>query len=463
VLGVPRDSSSEDIKKAFHRRARELHPDLNPGIDRSHFQRLQQAFSVLSNPASRAEYDLLLQTGGAFERLEPLMRAGRFEDAFAAAHEILAQAETADLLLMVATACIETGRIHLALDYLCRAEAIAPDNLFAKAQRAGTYLQMGYFQAALDIVERVRPRWDELPPLAEIAASSLANQGRFREATQAYNAARELFGDVPWIVIPHGLVAAEDDDFETSEGSARWVVEHLNELPVDARQFAIMLFLAMVHLLVRRHRFEEGHHWVYQAQQAGLDWDTASGVNNQLTELQRLKASDDLPGNWRPGESLFDKAKEGWHEYQRKSAIEAEAKEIEALQKEILTAVGKDACALIHSGEWESQIAKDAYAAVCAKLKTIEELEGQLREIDNRERPDGILQSLLDAGGAAIKSSEVKSKIAGARTDIDGIYMSCTRSLFKANVPDRWKGQAARLDRLSFELDALRRQMRLMK
>jgi len=59
VLGVPKDASSSDIKKAFRKLARELHPDHNPGDDsaRERFKDVSEAYSVLSDEQKRKEYD----------------------------------------------------------------------------------------------------------------------------------------------------------------------------------------------------------------------------------------------------------------------------------------------------------------------------------------------------------------------------------------------------------------------
>lgn len=55
TLGVPRDASQEDIKKAFRKLAMTHHPD--KGGDPNEFQRINEAYEVLSNPDKRLEYD----------------------------------------------------------------------------------------------------------------------------------------------------------------------------------------------------------------------------------------------------------------------------------------------------------------------------------------------------------------------------------------------------------------------
>ncbi|MFM6973622.1 MAG: molecular chaperone DnaJ, partial [Agromyces sp.] len=59
VLGVSRDAGEADVKKAFRRLARELHPDVNPSEDAAErFKDVTHAYDVLSNPESRQRYDL---------------------------------------------------------------------------------------------------------------------------------------------------------------------------------------------------------------------------------------------------------------------------------------------------------------------------------------------------------------------------------------------------------------------
>lgn len=58
VLGVSRDASDEDIKKAFRQKARKLHPDVNKADDaEDRFKQLNEAYDVLSDPQKRAQYD----------------------------------------------------------------------------------------------------------------------------------------------------------------------------------------------------------------------------------------------------------------------------------------------------------------------------------------------------------------------------------------------------------------------
>src|SRR5580765_7985498 len=59
VLGVPRGASEDEIKKAYRRLARKLHPDVNPGDKSSQkkFQEVQEAYDVLHDEEKRRAYD----------------------------------------------------------------------------------------------------------------------------------------------------------------------------------------------------------------------------------------------------------------------------------------------------------------------------------------------------------------------------------------------------------------------
>ncbi len=68
VLGVPKDADQPAIKKAYRKLARQLHPDHNPGDAKAEarFKDIGEAYSVLSDPEQRQQYDQLrAMTGGA--------------------------------------------------------------------------------------------------------------------------------------------------------------------------------------------------------------------------------------------------------------------------------------------------------------------------------------------------------------------------------------------------------------
>jgi molecular chaperone DnaJ len=59
VLGVRRGATLAEIRRAYQKHARRLHPDLNPGdpVASQRFQEVSRAFEVLSDPQRRAQYD----------------------------------------------------------------------------------------------------------------------------------------------------------------------------------------------------------------------------------------------------------------------------------------------------------------------------------------------------------------------------------------------------------------------
>lgn len=62
ILGIPRDSSNEQIRRAYRIRAKLLHPDINKKENAKQlFQLLNEAYQVLVNPEKRRWYDFKLK------------------------------------------------------------------------------------------------------------------------------------------------------------------------------------------------------------------------------------------------------------------------------------------------------------------------------------------------------------------------------------------------------------------
>jgi molecular chaperone DnaJ len=80
ILGVSENASLEDIKKAYRRLAKMYHPDKNPGDKQAEerFKEIGEAYSVLSDPEKKKQYDMMRKYGGAYAGTGPF--TGGFGD-----------------------------------------------------------------------------------------------------------------------------------------------------------------------------------------------------------------------------------------------------------------------------------------------------------------------------------------------------------------------------------------------
>jgi molecular chaperone DnaJ len=87
ILGIAKDASDADIKKAYRKLARQHHPDTNSGNSASEkkFKDISEAYSVLSDPEERQQYDAIRAMGSG-ARFAPhgagSTANGGFEDLF---------------------------------------------------------------------------------------------------------------------------------------------------------------------------------------------------------------------------------------------------------------------------------------------------------------------------------------------------------------------------------------------
>jgi len=88
VLGVGRDATEEDLKRAYRKLAMQYHPDRNHGDDKAEgrFKEVSEAYDILKDGEKRAAYDRFghaaFENGGAGPGGSPFGQGGGFEDIF---------------------------------------------------------------------------------------------------------------------------------------------------------------------------------------------------------------------------------------------------------------------------------------------------------------------------------------------------------------------------------------------
>jgi len=84
ILGVPRNATQDEIKKAYRRLVRKYHPDANPGDSEAEqrFKEINAAYEILSDPQKRQQYDQFGTIGDAQGGSGPFGPFGGFGDIF---------------------------------------------------------------------------------------------------------------------------------------------------------------------------------------------------------------------------------------------------------------------------------------------------------------------------------------------------------------------------------------------
>ncbi len=83
LLGVERNATGQDIKKAYRKMAMKYHPDRNPGNEKwanDKFKEVNEAFGILGDPEKRKQYDQFGTVGTADDMFRSTYTRSTFED-----------------------------------------------------------------------------------------------------------------------------------------------------------------------------------------------------------------------------------------------------------------------------------------------------------------------------------------------------------------------------------------------
>ena len=179
ILGIARDAATKDIKKRFRELARERHPDRFSGAEKeraeNEFQRITEAFNVLSDPVRRRQVDLFLA--------QP--QKGRRDSA-----------DVVRVYLNRGIRAYKQGNFLEAANYFDRATQTEPANAQAWHHLALTSMKEQRWlvkaQEAIDRAVELRP--DHVPYL-KLAGRIYAMAGVTTRAKQYYNQALKIAGN----------------------------------------------------------------------------------------------------------------------------------------------------------------------------------------------------------------------------------------------------------------------------